>query len=189
MTFAAMIRLLVFELLEQLGPKNVLLNVSGHLEPHAIASDGMHANDNVICLGITGDRDGLAFAPIEPEWHSCSFAFRFASYRFWFARRSAWRYSHVLLLGRIVQPTAAICRSSFVQPFCTSRARLRITLPAGSFGVGSPVRTDHSCHTRSSDSRITHAVVFTESPTPKQMSRAVDEASSLAFPPAIRHLR
>jgi hypothetical protein len=39
MTFAAMIRLLIFELLEQLGPKNVLLNVSRDFEPHAIASD------------------------------------------------------------------------------------------------------------------------------------------------------
>jgi hypothetical protein len=34
-----MIRLLVLDLVEQLGPENVLLNVSRDFEPHAIASD------------------------------------------------------------------------------------------------------------------------------------------------------
>jgi hypothetical protein len=34
-----MIRLLLFELLEQLGPENALLNVSRDFEPYAIASD------------------------------------------------------------------------------------------------------------------------------------------------------
>jgi hypothetical protein len=54
--------------------------VSSDLYPHAIASDGMHSNDNVICLGITGHGDGLAFASIKSEWHC--FAFLLASYRF-----------------------------------------------------------------------------------------------------------
>jgi len=84
-----MIRLLVLDLVEQLGPENVLLNVSRDFKSHAIASDTVHANDNVICLGITGHGDGLAFSSIEPEWHS--FAFRFPSYFFCCARRSPCR--------------------------------------------------------------------------------------------------
>jgi hypothetical protein len=60
--------------------------VSSDLYPHAIASDAVNSNDNVICLGITGHGDGLAFASIKSEWHPC-FAFRVASYRFWFVRR------------------------------------------------------------------------------------------------------
>jgi hypothetical protein len=55
--------------------------VSSDLYPHAIASDAVDANDNVICFGITGDGDGLAFASIKPERHSCSFAFLVAFHR------------------------------------------------------------------------------------------------------------
>jgi hypothetical protein len=189
MTFAAMIRLLVLDLVEQLGPENVLLNVSRDFEPYAIASDAVHANDNVICLGITGHGDGLTFASIKSQWHSRSFTFLLASYRFWFARRSAWRYSTVALDCLCVQPYRASCRMSSVQPRCTSSTRRRITLLAGSLGVGRPVRTDHSCHTRSSLSRVTHAVDWTDSPTPKQMSSKLRAASSLDSPPSIRHLQ
>jgi hypothetical protein len=91
MTFAAMIRLPVLDLVEQLGPKNVLLNVSRDFKPYAIASDAVHANDNVICLCITGHGDGLAFASIKPECHSFAFAFFVWSYCFCFARRAACR--------------------------------------------------------------------------------------------------
>jgi len=51
--------------------------------------------------------------------------------------------------------------------------------------VGSPVLTDHSCHTSSSDSLTTQAVVFTDKPTPKQMSKAVRTLSTRSQPPQV----
>jgi hypothetical protein len=86
MTLLDIRRLLLLEPSKQLGPVNRLIVVRHDLQSHAVASYGMNENDNVICWGITGDGDGLAFSSIEPEWHPC-FAFRVASYRFWFSRR------------------------------------------------------------------------------------------------------
>jgi hypothetical protein len=83
-----MTRLLLLEPSKQLGPVNRLIVVRHDLQSHAVASDAVDNDHNVICWGITGNGDALAFSSIKPEWHACcSFAFRVSSYRFWFSRR------------------------------------------------------------------------------------------------------